>query len=322
MRTILLLSAALSTALLNAQAPGLMNYQAVVRDANNTLVVNAPVGMRVSIVQGTANGPEVYAETHTPQSNANGLVTVAIGGGVVETGSMAAIDWAAGPYFVRTETDPAGGTAYSITGVQQLLSVPYALYAANGGTQGPPGPPGPQGPVGQQGPSACDLVRTRDGRAVVYTTDAAYGFSNNAFGASAWVSTTLDGPVLGAAASDTIAVVYTATTAYAFGPTSTGSTGWVSTALNGSPLGAVASTGRVVVYTDAAGHGVGRTGTGSTGWTSITFNGVPLGHQASGNRVVVYTAAGAYGFGITGTGSSGWSSTTLSGAPVGSAGTR
>jgi hypothetical protein len=39
------------------------------------------------------------------------------------------IDWATGPYFVKTETDPAGGNNYSISSTEQLLSVPYALYA-------------------------------------------------------------------------------------------------------------------------------------------------------------------------------------------------
>jgi len=49
------------------------------------------------------------------------------GGGTVETGNFSTIDWVAGPYFLKTETDPAGGTSYNISGVSQLLSVPYAL---------------------------------------------------------------------------------------------------------------------------------------------------------------------------------------------------
>jgi hypothetical protein len=31
--------------------------------------------------------------------------------------------------IIKTETDPSGGTTYTITGTSQLLSVPYALYA-------------------------------------------------------------------------------------------------------------------------------------------------------------------------------------------------
>ncbi len=47
------------------------------------------------------------------------------------SGNMSAIDWANGPFFIKTEADPNGGTNYTIEGVQQLLSVPYALYAGS-----------------------------------------------------------------------------------------------------------------------------------------------------------------------------------------------
>ena len=85
--------------------------------------------MRVSILQGDANGTVVYMETQTAVTNANGLITLQIGSGNVQQGSFVDIDWTTGSYFLKTETDPAGGTYYSVTGTQQLLSVPYALYA-------------------------------------------------------------------------------------------------------------------------------------------------------------------------------------------------
>ncbi len=91
--------------------------------------------MRVNILQGSATGDAVYSESHVTSTNANGLVTVNIGGGSVLHGSFVGIDWAEGPYFLKTDIDPNGGNDYSITSVQQLLSVPYALYAkeaANG----------------------------------------------------------------------------------------------------------------------------------------------------------------------------------------------
>ena len=56
-----------------------------------------------------------------------------IGGGTVITGVFANINWANGPYFLQTETDPAGGTNYTISGTQQLLSVPYALFSNTAG---------------------------------------------------------------------------------------------------------------------------------------------------------------------------------------------
>jgi hypothetical protein len=116
-----------------AQAPQKMSYQAVIRNNSNALVISKAVGMRVSILQGSATGTEVYKEIYNPnpETNANGLVTIEIGGGVPLTGSFASINWASGPYFIKTEIDPNGGTAYTITGTSQLLSVPYALYAGN-----------------------------------------------------------------------------------------------------------------------------------------------------------------------------------------------
>ena len=126
-----MLAASLLTASAYAQAPQRMTYQAVVRNAGNALVTNANVGMRISILQGSTAGASVYTETQTPVSNANGLVTLQIGGGTVITGNFSTINWAANLYFIKTETDPAGGTNYTITGTSQLLSVPYALDAKN-----------------------------------------------------------------------------------------------------------------------------------------------------------------------------------------------
>jgi hypothetical protein len=114
-----------------AQAPQKMSYQAVIRNSSNQLVTNAQVGMKISILQGSASGTLVYQEIYNPnpQTNANGLVTVEIGGGLVLSGTFSAIDWSAGPYYLKTETDPSGGTSYTIVGISQLLSVPYALYS-------------------------------------------------------------------------------------------------------------------------------------------------------------------------------------------------
>jgi len=117
-----------------AQSPNKMSYQAVIRNSSNGLVTNSAVGMRISIIQTSPSGTAVYAETQTPTTNANGLASIEIGGGTVVSGNFSSIDWANGPYFVKTETDPTGGTSYSIMGTSQLLSVPYALYAKSAGT--------------------------------------------------------------------------------------------------------------------------------------------------------------------------------------------
>jgi len=124
-----LLIAVILTASAFAQAPEKMSYQAVVRDAGNALVTSQGVGMQLSILQGSVSGAAVYVETQTPTTNINGLVSIEIGSGTVVSGTFNTIDWSNGSYFIKTETDPTGGTSYTITGTSQLMSVPYALHA-------------------------------------------------------------------------------------------------------------------------------------------------------------------------------------------------
>ena len=115
----------LVTASVFAQTPTKMSYQAVIRNSSNQLVTNQVVGMRISILQGSANGTIVYTETQSPSTNLNGLVTIEIGGGT----GFSTINWSSGSYFIKTETDPTGGSNYTVTNTSQLLTVPYALHA-------------------------------------------------------------------------------------------------------------------------------------------------------------------------------------------------
>jgi hypothetical protein len=131
-KIITIFAAILITSFVFAQAPEKMSYQAVIRDGSNALVTSTLVGMQISILQGSANGTAVYVETQTPTSNTNGLVSLVVGGGIVVSGTFASIDWANGPYFIKTETDPTGGISYTIVGTNELMSVPYALFSANG----------------------------------------------------------------------------------------------------------------------------------------------------------------------------------------------
>lgn len=116
----LLIVAAITAA---APAPQGFGYQAVVRDANNAIVANQQIDVTISILQGSADGTAVYSETHTPTTNANGLFTLVIGQGTpVGAGMFSAIDWSAGDYYLKTESEYGTSTT-------QLLSVPYAMYA-------------------------------------------------------------------------------------------------------------------------------------------------------------------------------------------------
>ena len=120
-----ILAAMIFTATVWAQSPEKMSYQAVIRNSIDQLVTNQQIGIQISILQGSSNGTVVYLETQTPTTNANGLISIEIGG----QSGFNTIDWSNDIYFIKTETDPTGGTNYTITGISQLLSVPYALHA-------------------------------------------------------------------------------------------------------------------------------------------------------------------------------------------------
>ena len=142
-----------------AQAPQKMSYQAVIRDNSGNLVTNQHISMRISILKETAigsigqpsegrsragereslltdqtNNVEIYIETHSATTNANGLVSIEIGAGNATMGSFLAIDWSDGLYFIKTDVDLNGGTRFKTIGTSQLISVPYAMYAQKAGS--------------------------------------------------------------------------------------------------------------------------------------------------------------------------------------------
>jgi len=152
-KLIIFLAFVVMTSMAWSQTPEKMSYQAVVRDASNSLVINQSVGIQISILKTTSVGTTVYTETQTPTTNTNGLISIEIGTGSIVSGDFTIIDWASDVYFIKTEIDPTGGTNYTITGTSQLMSVPYALYAKTSGssTPGPQGETGATGTTGSQG---------------------------------------------------------------------------------------------------------------------------------------------------------------------------
>lgn len=143
-----------------AQVPQKINYQAVARNASGTVLANQNVSVRFTIHDGGTAGPVLYSETQQKSTNQFGLFTAAIGNGTVVIGSMQAINWASGDKYLQVELDPAAGNNFTDMGNSQLLSVPYALYAANGtpGPTGATGATGLSGNNGATGPSGADGV--------------------------------------------------------------------------------------------------------------------------------------------------------------------
>jgi len=111
------------------QAPGKINYQAIIRHVDGTVIPNQAVSLKIKILASTPSGTSVYEENHSVVTNDYGLVNLKIGTGSVVSGVFSTIDWGANPYFLKISVDPDGGTNYTLVGVSELVSVPYALHA-------------------------------------------------------------------------------------------------------------------------------------------------------------------------------------------------
>ncbi len=161
-----------------AQSPQTMNYQAVARRTDGTLIKNQAVSVDIRIRDGSATSQIVYWETDTATTNEYGLFTIAIGSGQVQVGStLGAINWATGNKYMQVQFDPTGtGNSLVNMGTTQLLTVPYAMYASNSvGSTGPTGATGstgltgPTGAVGATGPSSTShAIGERFGGGIVF----------------------------------------------------------------------------------------------------------------------------------------------------------
>ncbi|MFT3909155.1 MAG: hypothetical protein QM737_06975 [Ferruginibacter sp.] len=129
--SILIILIFLKSAILFAQAPQGLNYQAVAYNTSGVPVINQAISVRFSILDGSATGTLVYEETQNPTTDNTGLFSIVIGNGVVVSGTFASINWGNGSKWLKTEIDITGGTSYLTMGTSQFMSVPYALYANN-----------------------------------------------------------------------------------------------------------------------------------------------------------------------------------------------
>ncbi len=111
---------------LNAQQG--INYKALFKYNNGNVIANDLIAVQFTILKGVAM-TSVYQETHTPTTDANGIVIVNIGEGSVDSGDFNAIDWSADDHFLNVQINT--GSGLTDMGTTQFMAVPYALSAAN-----------------------------------------------------------------------------------------------------------------------------------------------------------------------------------------------
>ena len=291
------------TAALNvgAQAPPMLNYQAIVRNAaGNPVSAGTVVNLRFSIHDASANGTVLYTETVPDTANKFGLVTARIGA----QGNLSNVNWGNGAKYLQVETDIGNTGNYTDMGSSQLVSVPYALYALNSaaGPTGANGVTGPMGPAGATGLNGATGVTGQNGVAGVTGSTGANGATGNAGvtgaaglnGATGTAGTT---GVTGATGPNGVAGA-TGAQGIAGNAGATGATGV--TGVSG-PSGANGSSGQVGATGLQGAQGLpGATGptgpsgptgnNGATGGTGVTGNTGPSGADGAGSPIGSVTA--------------------------------
>lgn len=113
-----------------AQVPQGIPYQAVARNSQGQPMGSRIIKVRFSILDSVTTGTVVYSETHSSTTTDLGLFSLNIGMGNPITGTFNGINWGANSKFLKVEFDSTGtGSSYLDFGTQQMMSVPYALYA-------------------------------------------------------------------------------------------------------------------------------------------------------------------------------------------------
>ncbi len=133
-KVISLLTGLIISTLILAQAPESFTYQAIVRDNSGQPLPNTSVTFQFNILQTSTSGTLVYSEEQTATTNGFGLANLNIGQGTVQSGTFSTIDWSNDAYFLNIQMDM--GSGFVDLGAQQLVSVPYALYAKSSGSSG------------------------------------------------------------------------------------------------------------------------------------------------------------------------------------------
>ena len=112
-----------------AQSPSLFNYQGAARDAQDQIIKSQTISLRISILNGSSVGTNIFSEEHQVLTSDFGIFSLQIGNGANLNGSISNVNWDNGSYWLQIEMDVDGGDNYILMGASQLISVPYALHA-------------------------------------------------------------------------------------------------------------------------------------------------------------------------------------------------
>jgi len=133
MKTTLTLLIALILVTISTNAQQGINYKALIKDGGGNVVASQSITIQFIIYESVALTNNVYQETHSPNTDANGIIIINIGEGVVDGGVYADVDWGADDHYLNVQINTGGGLVDM--GTIQFMAVPYALSAANAATK-------------------------------------------------------------------------------------------------------------------------------------------------------------------------------------------
>ena len=103
-----------------------INYKALIKDGSGNVLASSPVSIQFIIYEGAALTNNVYQESHTINTDANGMVIVNIGEGTTSD-IFTDIDWGSDDHYLNVQINTGGGL--TDMGTTQFKAVPFAKSA-------------------------------------------------------------------------------------------------------------------------------------------------------------------------------------------------
>jgi len=115
--------------------PQTVNFSATVRDADNQLLANSPITVRLTVYEGGEGGTPVYCAMHQTTTNANGFMSFQLNRDVyaycsnVTNTPFDEIPWGNGNYWLYVEYQAQIGAPFESLGYLEITSGFYAFAA-------------------------------------------------------------------------------------------------------------------------------------------------------------------------------------------------
>jgi len=122
----------LAVVALSAQnVPQTVNFSAVLRDTTGNIMADTQVMLRLSFLEGGAEGQAVYVTEKTETTNSNGFVSFLLNRGMPSSGAytFANIPWENGDYWLKVDYKTDGMNDYRSWGILELASNFYSFVA-------------------------------------------------------------------------------------------------------------------------------------------------------------------------------------------------